>query len=92
LRASPGSSSASRASIVPRKPKATRSASPGSPGATDGTFLNKWANIPIVTTGAGDREIPHHRDEWVSVDELFTTCKLYAATAMYFGYGKDAHV
>lgn len=64
----------------------------GVPGATDGTFLSTWAGIPIVTTGAGEREIPHHRDEWVSVDELFETCKLYAATAMYYCYGKDAHV
>jgi succinyl-diaminopimelate desuccinylase len=64
----------------------------GVPGATDGTFLNTWANIPVITTGAGDREIPHHKDEWVSVDELSTTCKLYAATALYFCHGKDAHV
>ena len=64
----------------------------GVPGATDGTFLSTWAGIPVVTTGAGDREIPHHKDEWVSVDELFTTCSLYAATAMYFCYGKEAHV
>jgi len=64
----------------------------GVPGATDGTFLNFWANIPIVTTGAGEREIPHHRDEWVSVDELLTTCRLYAATAIYYCQGKDAHV
>jgi succinyl-diaminopimelate desuccinylase len=64
----------------------------GVPGATDGTFLSTWAGIPIVTTGAGDREIPHHKDEWVSVDELFTTCRLYAATAMFFCYGKEAHV
>lgn len=56
----------------------------GVPGATDGTFLHAWANIPIVTTGAGDRTIPHHKDEWVDVDELLTTCRLYAATAMYF--------
>jgi succinyl-diaminopimelate desuccinylase len=64
----------------------------GVPGATDGTFLSVWANIPIVTTGAGDREIPHHKDEWVGVDELYTTCKLYAATALYFCHGKEAHV
>jgi succinyl-diaminopimelate desuccinylase len=64
----------------------------GAPGATDGTFLREWASIPIVTTGAGEREIPHHADEWVSVDELATTCRLYAATAMYFCHGKDAHV
>ena len=56
----------------------------GVPGATDGTFLHAWANLPIVTTGAGDRTIPHHKDEWVDVDELLTTCRLYAATAMYF--------
>jgi succinyl-diaminopimelate desuccinylase len=56
----------------------------GVPGATDGTFLHAWANVPIVTTGAGNRMIPHHKDEWVDVDELLMTCRLYAATAMYF--------
>jgi succinyl-diaminopimelate desuccinylase len=56
----------------------------GVPGATDGTFLHARANIPIVTTGAGGRTIPHHKDEWVDVDDLFATCCLYAATAMYF--------
>jgi len=64
----------------------------GVPGATDGTYLSTWAGVPIVTTGAGEREIPHHTDEWVSVDELLTTCKLYAATAMHFCYGEDTHV
>jgi succinyl-diaminopimelate desuccinylase len=64
----------------------------GVPGATDGTFLHAWAGIPIVTTGAGNREIPHHTDEWVDEEELLTTCKLYAATAMYYAYGKDANV
>ena len=64
----------------------------GVPGATDGTFLHAWAGIPIVTTGAGGREIPHHADEWVDEEELLTTCKLYAATAMYYAYGEEAHV
>jgi succinyl-diaminopimelate desuccinylase len=64
----------------------------GVPGATDGTFLHAWAGIPIVTTGAGNREIPHHTDEWVGEEELFAACKLYAATAMYYCYGKDARV
>jgi len=64
----------------------------GVPGATDGTYLSTWAGVPIVTTGAGEREIPHHTDEWVSVEELLTTCKLYAATAMHYCYGKDKHV
>jgi len=31
------------------------------PGATDGTFLHDWVNVSIVTTGAGDRPIPHTR-------------------------------
>ena len=60
----------------------------GVPGATDGTFLHAWAGIPIVTTGAGNREIPHHKDEWVDEDELLEACKLYAATAMHFAHGK----
>jgi succinyl-diaminopimelate desuccinylase len=64
----------------------------GVPGATDGTFLHAWAGIPIVTTGAGDREIPHHADEWVDEEELLTTCKLYAATAMYYAYGEETRV
>jgi succinyl-diaminopimelate desuccinylase len=64
----------------------------GVPGATDGTFLSAWAGIPIVTTGAGEREVPHHADEWVDEDELFAACKLYAATAMYYAYGEEAHV
>jgi succinyl-diaminopimelate desuccinylase len=64
----------------------------GVPGATDGTYLSTLADVPIVTTGAGEREIPHHRDEWVSEEELFATCRLYAATAMYYCCGKEAHV
>ena len=64
----------------------------GVPGATDGTFLYTWAGIPIVTTGAGGREIPHCKDEWVDEEELFVACKLYAATAMHFCYGEEAHV
>jgi succinyl-diaminopimelate desuccinylase len=64
----------------------------GVPGATDGTFLSAWAGIPIVTTGAGKREVPHHTDEWVDEDELLAACKLYATTAMYFAYGEENHV
>jgi succinyl-diaminopimelate desuccinylase len=64
----------------------------GVPGATDGTFLSAWAGIPIVTTGAGKREVPHHVDEWVDEDELLAACKLYAATAMYYAYGEETHV
>lgn len=56
----------------------------GVPGATDGTFLHALAGIPIVTTGAGDRFVPHHRDEWVDVDELWQTAQIYYRTALGF--------
>jgi succinyl-diaminopimelate desuccinylase len=56
----------------------------GVPGATDGTFLTAWAGIPIVTLGAGKWTIPHQKDEWVSVDDLCLTAKLYASSALEF--------
>lgn len=56
----------------------------GVPGATDGTFLSAWAGIPIVTLGAGKRMIPHQKDEWISVDDLCLTAKIYAASALEF--------
>ncbi len=56
----------------------------GVPGATDGTFLSAWSGIPIVTLGAGKRMIPHQKDEWVSVDDLYLTAKIYAASALEF--------
>ena len=61
----------------------------GVPGATDGTFLNAWKGIPIVTIGAGDRELPHQRNEFVRVDELVDACKVYAqAIVVFFGNEK----
>ncbi len=56
----------------------------GVPGATDGTFLTAWVGIPIVTLGAGKRMIPHQKDEWVSIDDLYLTAQLYAASALEF--------
>jgi succinyl-diaminopimelate desuccinylase len=56
----------------------------GVPGATDGTFLSAWAGIPIVTFGAGKWVIPHQKDEWVSVEDLSLTAKIYAASALEF--------
>lgn len=55
----------------------------GVPGATDGTFLH-MAGVPIVTTGAGDRHIPHHADEYVEIDELIETAKIYCLAALKF--------
>ena len=56
----------------------------GVPGATDGTFLSAWAGIPIVTVGAGKWMIPHQKDEWVSIDELYLTAKIYALSALEY--------
>ncbi|MEH7299818.1 M20 family metallopeptidase [Neobacillus drentensis] len=55
----------------------------GVPGATDGTFLH-LAGIPIVTTGAGDRHIPHQINEYIDVAELVEASRIYAQTAMLF--------
>ncbi len=56
----------------------------GVTGATDGTFLSAWAGIPIVTFGAGKWMIPHQKDEWVSIDDLYLTAKIYAASVLEF--------
>jgi succinyl-diaminopimelate desuccinylase len=56
----------------------------GVPGATDGTFLWSMKNIPIVTMGAGDRQVPHQIDEWVDLDQLIETAKVYALTALHY--------
>lgn len=56
----------------------------GVPGATDGTFLSCLKNIPVIVTGAGDRYIPHHADEYVEIDDLIATTKMFALTSMYF--------
>ena len=56
----------------------------GVPGATNGTFLWALKNIPIVTMGAGDRQIPHQVDEWVDLDQLVETAKIYALTALHY--------
>jgi succinyl-diaminopimelate desuccinylase len=55
----------------------------GVPGATDGTFLH-MAGIPIVTTGAGDRHIPHQINEYIDLDELVDAARIYAETALVF--------
>lgn len=61
----------------------------GVPGATDGTFLWSLKNIPIVTMGAGDREVPHQKDEWVDLDQLVETAKIYALAALHYLYPED---
>ena len=62
----------------------------GVPGATDGTFLWSRKAIPIVTMGAGDRHVPHQVDEWVDLDQLVDTAKIYALTALRYLSEADA--
>jgi len=64
----------------------------GVPGATDGTYLWARKQIPIVTMGAGDREVPHQVDEWVDKDQLAQTADIYTLTALAYLYpivGRD---
>ena len=63
----------------------------GVPGATDGTFLWSMKNIPIVTMGAGDRQVPHQIDEWVDLDQLIETAKIYALAALYYLWPTNIH-
>jgi succinyl-diaminopimelate desuccinylase len=60
----------------------------GVPGSTDGTILNARKRIPIVTCGPGDIHIPHHIDEWVSVEEIHAAVRMYVlAILRYLGMG-----
>jgi succinyl-diaminopimelate desuccinylase len=61
----------------------------GVPGATDGTFLWALKDIPIVTMGAGDRQVPHQADEWVDLDQLVDTARIYALTALHYLHPGD---
>ena len=56
----------------------------GVPGSTDGTILNARKGIPIVTCGPGDIHIPHHVDEWVSIDEIKLAARMYVLAAMRY--------
>ena len=56
----------------------------GVPGSTDGTILNARKGIPIVTCGPGDIYIPHHVDEWVSIDEIKTAARMYVLAALRY--------
>jgi succinyl-diaminopimelate desuccinylase len=67
-----------------RKISGTEPTYAGVPGATDGTFLWALKNIPIVTMGAGDRQVPHQVDEWVDMDQLIETAKVYALAALHY--------
>lgn len=56
----------------------------GVPGATDGTFLRAWKNIPSLVNGPGPRHMPHQTDEYVEVEELYEAAQVYAVTALRY--------
>jgi succinyl-diaminopimelate desuccinylase len=56
----------------------------GVPGSTDGTILNIRKGIPVVTCGPGDIHIPHHVDEWVSIDEIKLAARMYVLAAIRY--------
>jgi succinyl-diaminopimelate desuccinylase len=56
----------------------------GVPGSTDGTILNARKGIPIVTCGPGDIFIPHHVNEWVSIDEIKQAARMYVLAALRY--------
>ena len=61
----------------------------GVPGATDGTYLWSQKDIPIVTMGGGKRDIAHQVDEWVDLDQLVETAKIYALSALHYLYPSE---
>ncbi|MEW5814690.1 MAG: M20 family metallopeptidase [Spirochaetota bacterium] len=56
----------------------------GVPGATDGTFLTAWKNIPSLVVGPGARHIPHQIDEYVEIEELYEAARVYILSAFRF--------
>lgn len=56
----------------------------GVPGATDGTYLRALKGIPCLVNGPGPRHLPHQTDEYVEIDELIESARLYLVTAYRF--------
>ena len=49
----------------------------GVPGSTDGTILWRERRIPIVVYGPGDVTIPHQVNEFVRLDEVLASARVY---------------
>jgi succinyl-diaminopimelate desuccinylase len=61
----------------------------GVPGATDGTFLRAWKNIPALVNGPGPRHMPHQTDEYVETEELYEAAQIYALTVLRYLRGEE---
>jgi succinyl-diaminopimelate desuccinylase len=63
----------------------------GVPGSTDGTILWRERGIPIVVYGPGDVTIPHQVDEFVRIDEVLASARVYVrAIVGYLGSEEGA--
>ncbi|MGA2641887.1 MAG: M20 family metallopeptidase [Spirochaetia bacterium] len=56
----------------------------GVPGATDGTFLSAWKRIPCLVNGPGPRQLPHQVDEYVEIEELAESARIYVLSTRRF--------
>jgi succinyl-diaminopimelate desuccinylase len=56
----------------------------GVPGATDGTILSAWKKIPCLVNGPGPRHLPHQVDEYVGIEELVESARIYVLSASRF--------
>ena len=56
----------------------------GVPGATDGTFLSAWKKIPCLVNGPGPRQVPHQADEYIGIEELVESARIYVLSASRF--------
>ena len=54
------------------------------PGSTDGTILRMQLGTPIVTCGPGARLIPHQVDEYVDVEQLIESARIYVAATLNY--------
>jgi len=62
----------------------------GVPGATDGTFLSAWRSVPCLVNGPGPRLVPHQADEYVEIEELVESARIYVLSASRFlAWGTD---
>jgi succinyl-diaminopimelate desuccinylase len=53
------------------------------------TYLWALKDIPIVTMGAGDRQVAHQVDEWVDLDQLVEMARIYALAGLHYLYPGD---
>ena len=63
----------------------------GVPGSTDGTILWRERNLPIVVYGPGDVTIPHQMDEFVRIEEVLASARVYVRAILGYLHAETAH-